>query len=262
MIRLALISSLLLIGTTGFAGQGPEQSAVEFETNAETAFQRARAEGKHVFIVFKATWCTPCRWMETTTFQDQGVLTELATNYIAVEADIDQPDGFVLFYDHQIQVLPTMIILNQEGQVLKRIEESLGPDKLISILNDQAAGLTPVPGPGLQTTGKKAERSEYTDVLRTAPANQATSDRISPPPATGFTVQVGVFTLYPNVLTKVLEINSLSDRTVHLEESEINDVVVYKLMSGHFATRAEAEAWRARLAEAKIPGYIRDLNRS
>lgn len=261
MNRLSFLFLLFLPALSGYASQGPEVSRIEFETNAETAFQRATAEGKHVFIVFKAAWCTPCRWMESTTFQDEKVISELATNYVSIIADIDQPNGFVLFYDHQIQVLPTMMILNHEGLVLNRIEESLGREKLVSVLEGHAIGLTPVPG----LPEKLAVQEKNEVVIETIPFASKKKDRtetLSAPPASGFSVQVGVYTLYPNVLGKVLEITSLSSQVAHVEESEMNDVTVYKLLSGHFATRAEAEAWRAQLAAARIPGYIRDLNRS
>ncbi len=262
MNRLSFLMLLFLPALTAYASQEPEVSKIDFETNAESAFQRASAEGKHVFIVFKATWCTPCRWMESTTFQDKSVVSELATNYVSVAADIDQPDGFVLFYDHQVQVLPTMIILNKDGLVLDRIEESLGREKLVSILHAHAIGLTPLP-----SVPKKTSISEQTDEvdltsIPTEPKTKKHFETLSAPPATGFSVQVGVYTLYPNVLGKVLEISSISNQEAHVEESEIDDVTVYKLLSGHFATRAEAEAWRARLAEARIPGYIRDLQHS
>lgn len=262
MYRLSFLILLILPALTGNASQGPEVIKIEFETNAELAFQRASTEGKHVFIVFKAAWCTPCRWMESTTFQDETVISELATNYVSIVADIDQADGFVLFYDHQIQVLPTMMILNHEGLVLNRIEESLGREKLVSILQGHAIGLTPLPNVPKQLVLQEKKDEVTIESIPFSAKKKERMETLSAPPASGFSVQVGVYTLYPNVLGKVIEINSLSNQKAHVEESEMNDVIVYKLLSGHFATRAEAEAWRAQLAEARIPGYIRDLKRS
>ncbi len=262
MLRYSIILLFLASAFAVHAGQGPDQDMIAFETNAQNAFDRAKAEGKHVFIVFKAEWCTPCRWMEATTFQDDAVIREIETNYIPVSADIDQADGFVLFYDHGVQVLPTMLILDEDGKVLTRIEESLGREKLLRHLTAAAVGLTPV-------QPAKRDPASVAAVL-TAPVREelpATPPKknlgeMTPPPSTGYSVQVGVYTLYPNVLTKTLEINGIASQAIHLEESDINAVTVYKLLSGHFQTRAEAEAWRARLAEARIPGYIRDLARS
>ncbi|MCF8237449.1 MAG: thioredoxin family protein [Saprospiraceae bacterium] len=264
MIRFSLLI-ICLIGTfSATAGQGPEHGMIAFETNAQQAFDRATAEGKHVFIVFKAEWCTPCRWMEATTFQDEAVIHEIETNYIPVAADIDQADGFVLFYDHSVQVLPTMLILDATGKSLVRVEESLGRDKLIDILKKTAKGLTPLATPSRGPTHRPTVSEPASHVVAAIPATPKKKDlgEMTPPPATGYSVQVGVYTLYPNVLTKALEINAIDRKPVHLEESDIDTVTVYKLLSGHFKTRAEAEAWRARLAEARIPGYIRDLARS
>jgi hypothetical protein len=81
-------------------------------------------------------------------------------------------------------------------------------------------------------------------------------------PKTGFSVQIGVYTLYPNVLSKHLEIQQLAVTPSWLEETTVDKSTVYKLLSGHFKTRSEAEAWRAVLAQAQIPGYIRDLSRT
>lgn len=267
MFRSSLLF-LFLVTSWVARANGP---VLTFETRQDVALERASSEGKNVFIIFKAQWCTPCLWMETTTFQDETVRNTLATYYIPVKADIDEGDGFVLFYDHGVQVLPTMIILNEDGQVLERIEESLGQDKLLQILVRHSEGLTPVPAtaneasssevhaPGLASAETPAESGSDNPM---SPTTRKTPETFDAPPAAGYSVQVGVFTLYPNVLSKILEIQAVQDRPVHVEETRIDDVVVYKLLSGHFATRSEAEAWRASLAEARIPGYIRDLRRS
>ena len=71
---------------------------VNFTTlTLEEARRKAGAEGKMLFIDFHAKWCTPCKWMEQTTFKDEYIVNSLNTDFVAVKIDIDDTGMIQLF---------------------------------------------------------------------------------------------------------------------------------------------------------------------
>ena len=75
----------------------------------------AEATEKHqpVLLDFSASWCGPCRMMETTTFADPGVREELK-GYLLVKIDLDQARDLAARY--HVEAIPTCIVLNQFGE--------------------------------------------------------------------------------------------------------------------------------------------------
>jgi thioredoxin 1 len=96
--------------------------------------ETAKEEGKLYFYDFVASWCTPCRWMDETTYTDAALAKYISDNYVAAKVDIDDFDGFSLKEKYKVQVLPTIIVCNQEGKIIGRYEESMGASKMLEVL--------------------------------------------------------------------------------------------------------------------------------
>lgn len=272
MSRLILLTLFLSFSLTRLVASGDpvETKPLSFLTSFELAKSQAVDEEKLILVEFYASWCQPCRWMATTTFNDPEVIELINKNFVPLKADLDRIEGFKLFEQFGITVLPTTIIMTSSGQILARHEESLGITQMMDILNGQLQGTKPskpvtkvqplleapvVNVPVIHPNGPLIEDTKKPEI-------KLTSTDIPTPPKTGYSVQIGVYTLYPNVLSKHLEIQQIDHTASWLEESTVDQSNIYKLLSGHFKTRTEAEAWRAKLAKAQIPGYIRDLSRT
>ena len=86
-----------------------------------TALARARLEGRMVFVDFFAEWCIACKVLEQQTLKTDAVQAALA-DYVPVTVDTDLYPAASVFY--QIVGMPTLLVLNQDGEEVYR---SVGP---------------------------------------------------------------------------------------------------------------------------------------
>lgn len=113
-----------------------QASSIDFyKGNMKEAKTKALKEGKLFFVDFYADWCAPCKWMDETTFSDQGITSMLNSNYVSLKVNIDEFEGFSLKQQYKIKYLPTILIFNAEGELIDRIEETLSPRQMLVILD-------------------------------------------------------------------------------------------------------------------------------
>ena len=110
------------------------------QNNLDLAKQKAASEGKLILVDFWAHWCSPCTWMDEHTFSDKRVSDYLNENYISVRVDIDNLEGYAHKEEYNIRYLPSLVILNERGEMIKKYEESFAPSKLLTILKDHNKG--------------------------------------------------------------------------------------------------------------------------
>ena len=131
------------------SASGPSTGIEFFDGTYKAAKNKAAAEGKLFFMDFTARWCTPCKWMEETTFADPTLAAYVKENYVALQVDIDDFDGFDLKQQFGINILPSLLIFNSKGDFLEQYEESLSPSRMLAILKkhdiptNRSAGGTP-----------------------------------------------------------------------------------------------------------------------
>ncbi|MGE5356907.1 MAG: SPOR domain-containing protein [Deltaproteobacteria bacterium] len=203
-----------------------------------TAKELAAVEGKMVYIDFYANWCVPCKWMDETTYSDKKIISSLTQDFIPVKINIDDFDGYTLKEEYNVKVLPTVIILDENGRVVKRFEESLPPSKLKDVLDKISSGK--------QVNDNSREFNASPSVLiddNNNPENSQTveTNQIS------YRVQVGVFSDYANtekMLTKLY--NSFNEPVVVLTDY-LNNKTVYKVYVGDFPTMEEAEKLKSEI---------------
>ncbi|MBA3858450.1 MAG: hypothetical protein C0507_16205 [Cyanobacteria bacterium PR.3.49] len=112
--RVALSCSIAL--TCAFAACSTEaMAASEVFSNLPyaEAKQQAQKEEKLLLLDFTATWCPPCRKMESTTWVDESVQKYIKENAIAIQIDVDKDSKTSALL--KIEAMPTLVLFAPKG---------------------------------------------------------------------------------------------------------------------------------------------------
>lgn len=88
-----------------------------FGKDFAAALATAKASGKPLFVDFETTWCGPCKLMDQWVYTAADVVAA-AQGLVAVKLDGDEQRDLVKRYE--VAGYPTMLILDGEGQVVRR----------------------------------------------------------------------------------------------------------------------------------------------
>lgn len=358
------IQKLTLLLAFSYCSFSLQANPISFiQNNLELAKQRAASEGKLILVDFWAHWCSPCTWMDEHTFSNKELGNYLNENYISVRIDIDNLEGYAYKEQYQIRYLPSILILNDQGQLIKKYEESFAPSKLLSLLKEHNKGghnkqyyatastntyqpanpinstvqdaptyrpalssdystipttqTTPTNEPTNTPTYQSSTSVVTEDYMVSSPANTSTSTTstytpyhrqnettnttdyataaptysetasgttvntsyptnstnstidygatgtyefvVRPAPQNGFSVQVGAYYEYGNVLREVAEFQKKYMDVVYVHISKLHGANCYKVLLGHFGTRESANQQKAFLKEKGLDCFIKDL---
>jgi thiol:disulfide interchange protein len=128
-VRLSMLTVVLAVVIFGCGGQGPEApvaGVAAVSSHGAVALTRARAENKPVMVTFYADWCIWCKRFEDTTLADGAVATYLSEKVVSLRLDVDG-DGQELSDRYRVDGLPTILVLDPDGEELGRIPGYLPP---------------------------------------------------------------------------------------------------------------------------------------
>lgn len=110
-----------------------EEGIVFKKINLEKAKKLAAQEGKLIFIDAYTSWCGPCKKMAATTFKDAEVGEFFNENFINIkiemEKDADGPDAARRY---NVRAYPTLLIIDEEGNLVKQTIGFQSKDRLMS----------------------------------------------------------------------------------------------------------------------------------
>lgn len=114
-------------------------ASIRFESiNLDNALIKAKSEKKLVFVDAYATWCGPCKVMDKV-FEQNHVSDYFNDNYVNVKIDMDGPQGDLLLKKYGVVWLPTLLILNSEGEMVSKIDKLVSGEELISLAQEASS---------------------------------------------------------------------------------------------------------------------------
>ncbi len=222
----------------------------------------AKAEGKSIILDFVASWCTPCKWMDETTYNDPSLADYMSRNFISIKVDIDDIEGFELKEKFKVEVLPTIIAFDANGKQLTRFNESMGPTKLGEGLKKVRPDTAPIKRGGLKPNSEEVTKPVATTATKTktrtyAPGTGLYKLDISRKVNTGFSIQICSLGQYDNVMKKMDELKAAYNKPILLNVENAGGKTSYKILVGEFKTKDEADKFK----KAKnIQGFTKDLD--
>ena len=131
---------LLLVATTSLlvAGKGsanaPKEEGIQFtETTWKEVLKRAKAEKKIVFLDAYASWCGPCKMLQKNVFTKKDVGDYFNRQFINVKMDMEKGEGPALSQVYPLEAYPTLLFIDGNGRVVKKVIGYQSPEQLLSI---------------------------------------------------------------------------------------------------------------------------------
>ena len=124
-----LVVGIVLLPSTNNGSKDPT-SSLKWGTDLNQATQVAKDTNKKIFVYFSSDWCAYCTEMDEVTFQNPQVIEKLTQNYVLLKVNVDE--NAELSQKYQAYSLPTIVILDYNGNEINRIIGYQSPQQLLS----------------------------------------------------------------------------------------------------------------------------------
>jgi len=241
---------------------------------------KAISEKKLYFVDFDASYCATCRNMDESTYMDKNLADFMAKNVVALRVDVQDFDGVMWSQQYEVDALPTMLIFDQEGKLVKRLvgyksaEQLMGEFKTAQLSSQAKPVVTPQPIAPDEPM-KRPEQIQRTKTNSFKNGGFKSADMAETPQASGlglyevkvnkqaskgFGVQIAVFSSYKKVLDQADKFNRKYSKKTLIHIDTHNGSTVYKLLLGVFESRSDASFFRNDLRKDNTDGLIKDLS--
>ena len=130
ILGLFLVLGLALSSFNGDEINTDNKSSIQWGTDYNKAVQEAKNTNKNIFIDFYAGWCAYCIEMDEVTYASPQVKEKLTQNYVLLKVDVDKNPEISQKY--QAYSLPTIVILDSNGNEINRIIGYQSPEQLLA----------------------------------------------------------------------------------------------------------------------------------
>ncbi len=132
-----IIFSVVVILISVYTLIPSDKKGIEWTAYSEQSLNNL--DGKRgVVIDFYADWCIPCKELDALTFSDPKVI-ELSKDFVTLKADMTKsvsPEVSALREKFKVVGVPTVLIINSNGQEVNRITGFVNAEEFYKILSD------------------------------------------------------------------------------------------------------------------------------
>lgn len=112
--------------------EGPE--GIQFTEGAwKDILKKAKAEKKVIFLDAYASWCGPCKLLQKNVFTKKAVGDVYNSKFINVKMDMEKGEGPALSQVYPLEAYPTLLYIDGNGKILKKVIGLQTPEDLIAI---------------------------------------------------------------------------------------------------------------------------------
>ena len=142
LLTLLLASSSAF--TTDAALPAPTDMTTDINISAEPGIKfteaawrevlkQAKAQKKIIFLDAYASWCGPCKMLQKNVFTQKAVGDYYNGRFINVKMDMEKGEGPALAQVYPLEAYPTLMFIDGNGRVLKKVLGYQSPEDLIAI---------------------------------------------------------------------------------------------------------------------------------
>ena len=227
---------LITFGSVAFFAQSMESETNFHSKNIEIARDKAKKENKLLLLTFRSSWCSPCDWMYEEAFSSSRNQRILSENFVSIEVDIDNIEGFELKNQYKINKLPTLLVFGNNGRMVGRIEKTLNA----VMLEDFLVANTKVQ-PNKPLVANMSPTSIDFGVTKISENNS--KKKKSP----SFKLQLGLFSNYENTLRFYQSVSEKIAEPIIILHDFKGSSVVYRVLLGNFESVAAAQKYKLTL---------------
>ncbi len=124
MKKLAVLMLVAIVGISfSFTTKKPSDDGIKFESiTVAEAMAQAKVSGKLIFIDCYTDWCGPCKTMARTAFKEKEVGDVFNAQFINVKVEMEKDaEGPEMTRKYQIQGYPTLLVIDSNGKVVKKL---------------------------------------------------------------------------------------------------------------------------------------------
>jgi thioredoxin 1 len=134
LLQTIMIGVSLLLSASSFnaTAQEKKEGIHFFEGSWKAALAKAKLENKCVFFDAYASWCGPCKTMDSKVFTNPKVAAYFNKKFISVRIDMEKGEGPELAKKYtSIDGYPSLLFFSNDGHVIKTVLGSRSAEVLI-----------------------------------------------------------------------------------------------------------------------------------
>ncbi len=237
------------------------------------ARKKAENEQKRLLVHFTASWSNPCSKMFSTTYRDEEVRKILQNDFVFTLIDIDDFDGYVLSQHYNVNNLPTLVLFDQNGRVIKRHQGKLTAEELKEFIEAEGdteeqplAKNQTKDQPGMMERINNTPGNEDTDTVEARKKTEETATTKTQleeqKEKEYYAIQLGAFTDKANAEKMLESYSSQSIQDLHLQSELLNERERFLLLGGKYSSREQAEQKLVELRNNGKDGFIKSIKSS
>ncbi len=98
----------------------------------DEAAAKAKKENKLIFVDVYATWCRPCKMLDSEVFPNTELGDYFNKHFICLKIDGEKGDGPKIMKQYSLTAYPSLLFLNPEKEVVRKVRGFVYADQLLS----------------------------------------------------------------------------------------------------------------------------------
>ena len=136
-----IVLSILILGVFAFLAAG-QVNFIEVTTLEEMKVAKKKAcdQMLMLYVDVYATWCGPCKMMDSEVYTDPAVAEYMNANFVNVRMDGETDYGRKYVAEQKLEGYPSMFIFSMDGEPVSRVVGFTPADQLIPTLKATVDG--------------------------------------------------------------------------------------------------------------------------